>query len=335
MSVCIHRPKKSQFKALLKQTATDGIPWVLDTETNGLEVRGPIAPHRAYWIGLEPEGSKHVFILTREEFDSWGLRPLVEDLTLIGHNLRFDLHALDLQPKQPWVDTLTASYFPHTTGKHAMDHIAKVRGWPKIPTPELLKQGRIHEIPEEEIADYLSDDCRITSKMFKALQISRANDDYKVEQAVYAMERRGMRLLFDRLLSVRGTLIEKIALSEVPLRHAGMVGNLNSPTQVGQWLVGMGRRLPTSKTGSPSTSKLVLQQLSDNGDDLAQKLLDWRQLVKLQTSFIEPLPKLVQEGILYPNTGTTRTATGRFACSAPNLQQIPKRGPLGRAIRGS
>lgn len=332
MVVNKHRPSRAQIVELLKRN--DSHPWILDTETDGLEVRGHLAPHRALWIGLMPMGSNNVFILTREEFDSWELKPILEGLSLIGHNLRFDLHALDLQPKLPWVDTLVASYFPHTTGRHSMDHIAKVRGWPKIPTPELLKQGSIDRIPEAELIDYLADDCLVTAKMAKVLQVDRAKDDYKVEQAVYAMECRGMRLLEDELQAVHVQLTERITLSEVPLRQAGMIGNLNSPVQVGTWLIGKGRQLPASKTGSPSTSKLVLQQLSDNGDDLAQKLLDWRRLIKLQTGFIDPLPKMVQDGILYPNTGTTRTATGRFACSGPNLQQIPKRGPLGKAIRG-
>ena len=329
--VVSHRPEGHAFKTLLGFCAEQ--QWVLDTETNGLEVRGPLAPHRAFWIGMMPLGSKHAFIITREEFEDWGLRPIVEDLSLVGHNLRFDLHALNLQPKKPWVDTLVAAYYPHTTGKHAMDHIARVHGWEKIPTPELLKRGLIHEVPEEDLIAYLSDDCITTAKMAHKLQTERATEDYKVEQAVYAMERRGMLLLPNKLRKVKEELDKKIVDSEGPLREAGMIGNLNSPLQVGNWLIGMGRKLPHAKSGGPSTAKIILQQLADNGDDLAQKLLDWRRLVKLRTSFIEPLPKMVQNNILYPNTSTTRTATGRFACSTPNLQQIPKRGPLGKAIR--
>jgi len=333
-SVIPHRPSESQLRQVLaKDSDSWTTQWVLDTETDGLEVIGEDSPCQAYWIGLMPLGSRHVFILTRDEFEEWDLRPIIESLRLVGHNLRFDLHALDLQPKKPWVDTMVAAYYCHTTGRHSMDHIAKVKGWSKIPTPEALKQGKIHELPEADLIAYLADDCLTTAKMAKTLQVEQAQEDYKVEQAVYQMERRGMRLLPDRLDAVSVQLDEMIAASEEPLRAEGMIGNLNSPIQVSEWLIGAGRRLPYTAGGKPSTSKIVLQKMADVGDPLAQKLIDWRRLIKLRTGFIEPLPKLAQFGILYPQTRTTRTATGRFACHSPNLQQIPKRGPIGKAIR--
>jgi len=63
-------------------------------------------------------------------------------------------------------------------------------------------------------------------------------------------------------------------------------------------------------------------------------VIDYRKVTKLRSAFIEPLPRMAQDGILYPRTNTTRTRTGRFSCDTPNLQQIPKRGPLGKALRG-
>jgi len=327
----IHRPDGKAFKQLLENESMG--QWVMDTETNGLEVIGDDAPHYAHWIGLMPLGTRHVFIVTREEFEDWGLRETVEGLSLVGHNLRFDLHALDLKPKKPWVDTMVAAYYRHTTGKLSMDHIAKVKGWPKIPTPDALKLGKIAEMPEDELVKYLADDCLITAKMAKSLQVEQAEFDYRVEQAVYAMERRGMLLLGDKLSEVGYQLEALLQVSEAALRQSGLEGNLNSARAVGSWLIAEGRRLPHTPSGNPSTSKIVLQKLADDGDELAHQILSWRKLIKLKTSFVEPLPKLTQFGILYPRTSTTRTATGRFACSSPNLQQIPKRGPLGKAIR--
>ncbi len=326
-----HRPTEHGFKALLAKDPKR--MWIMDTETNGLDVLGHEAPHKAFWIGLMPMGNPHVFIVTREEFDDWELKPILEELTLIGHNLRFDLHALDLNPKLPWIDTMVASYYRHTTGRHSMDHIAQVKGWHKIATPELLKRGLIHEVPESDLIDYLADDCLITARMAKTLQVERAAEDYRVEQAVYRMERRGMRLLMDRVNVVSQDLDQRIKDGERPLREAGFSGNLNSQQQLGEWLINNGRRLPYTSGGKPSTAKVVLQKLADNGDGFALMLLNWRKLIKLHTSFIEPLPRMTQDGILYPRTSTTRTATGRFACSSPNLQQIPKRGPLGKDIR--
>ena len=329
--VFAHRVSDSDIKRLL--LAEPEREWVMDTETNGLEVVGHNAPHRAFWIGLMPLGSKHAFIITREEFDDWNLGQILEGLRLVGHNLRFDLHALNLNPTRTWTDTMVASYYRHTTGRHSMDHIAKVKGWRKVATPDLLKQGRILDMHDEELIAYLADDCLTTAKMAKTLQVERAVQDYETEGAVYRMERRGMRLLYNKLAKVGEQLDEMILSSEEPLRSAGMVGNLNSPPQVSEWLIDKGRKLPHSPTGKPSTSKIVLQSLADEGDNLAGKLLTWRKLIKLRSSFIEPLPRLAQDGILYPRTNTTRTATGRFSCNTPNLQQIPKRGPLGKSIR--
>ena len=334
-NIVVHRPDgEHPFNlAMFKRLALAQPHWVIDTETNGLEVLGHRAKHRAFWIGLMPKGSRHVFIFTREEFEDWDLRPIVEELRLIGHNLRFDLHALNLRPHIGWTDTIAASYYRNTTTRHSMDHIAKVHGWPKIPTPDALKQGRIQDVPEEELILYLADDCLTTNLMADTFFTVPCEEDYHVEAAVYRMERRGVRLLYDRLKDVGNTLIRRIMSSEVKLRQEGMIGNLNSSAQVAEWLTGMGRRLPYTPTGKPSTAKTALQKLSDDGDELAALLIDWRKLIKLKTSFIEPLPNLAQDGMLYPRTNTTRTATGRFSCDTPNLQQIPKRGPLGKAIR--
>lgn len=332
--VVIHRPDKDKLLATIEAAGPDQ-EWVMDTETNGLEVIGHISKHTAHYIGLMPLGSRHVFILNRAEFDEWGMHEVVNKLKLIGHHLRFDLHALDLDPVHEWKDTMIAAYFGHTTGKRSMDHIARMYGWPKIPTPDALKRGLIHEIPHKELFAYLADDCLITARMFKALQTERPEvlHDYAVDRAVLHMEQQGMRLIPERLQEVSAELEIKISDYEILLRQCGMEGNLNSSIQVGNWLIDNGRKLPYTPSGKPSTAKLVLQTLADNGDKLAQMLLDWRKAMKLRTSFIDPLPRLAQDGILYPRTNITRTATGRFSCDTPNLQQIPKRGPLGKAIR--
>ena len=308
--------------------------WVMDTETDGLEVRGNVPPNEAKFIGMMPYGSHFCLIITRKEFDDWGLRPIVENLTLVGHNLRFDLHALSLKPKVLWQDTMVACYFNNTAGRKGMDHIARMNGWPKIKTPDLLKKGRIWDVPESHLESYLADDCFITWRMAEIFQMNRCDFDYRVEKAVYEMERRGVRLLPNRLQKVRGRLNLLIEDADRSLRDAGFDGDGNSPKQVGEWLTGQGRHLPRTPKGNISTSKLVLQKMSDKGDPLVGLILDWRKAVKLKTAFIDPLPKMAQNGLLYPQTNTTLTRTGRFSCSGPNLQQIPKRGALGKSIRG-
>tara|TARA_R100000458_G_scaffold57662_2_gene64190 strand:- start:3914 stop:5575 length:1662 start_codon:yes stop_codon:yes gene_type:complete len=307
--------------------------WVMDTETDGLEVKGPNAKNEAKFIGLMPYGSAFCLIVERKDYDDWELEKYLKKLTLVGHNLKFDLHALNLQPEVCWEDTLNACYFNNTAGRKSMDHIAKMNGWKKIATPDLLKQGKIAEVPESDLEKYLADDCYTTWRMAERFQMDRCKFDYRVEKAVYEMECRGVRLLPEKLSKVDVRLNGLINEADRKLRHAGFNGDGNSPKQVGEWLVSRGRALPKTAKGNISTSKIVLQKLADKGDGLVQMVLDWRKAVKLKSAFIDPLPKLAQNGMLYPSTNTTLTKTGRFSCSGPNLQQIPKRGALGKSIR--
>jgi DNA polymerase I-like protein with 3'-5' exonuclease and polymerase domains len=329
----IHRLPKHRLLEVLGAASPEQ-EWVLDTETNGLDVVGPAARHFAWWIGLSPLGSPNVFIISGDEYEDWGLRDVFKQMRFVGHNFRFDLHALDLVPEVPWRDTIVAAYFGHTSGKRSMDHIAKVNGWHNIETPEALKQGRIQDVPEEELFQYLANDCVVTSKMAKRLQMEACAFDYRVEQAVYEMERRGVRLLGNKFSKVEMTLAEIIEQRLAKLHSEGLEGNPDSPKQVGDWLLERGRKLPFTSTGKPSTSKLSLQRLADKGDDLADAVIQYRKAIKLKTAFVDALPRMTQDGILYPKTNTTRTKTGRFSCDSPNLQQIPKRGPLGKALRG-
>ena len=74
--------------------------------------------------------------------------------------------------------------------------------------------------------------------------------------------------------------------------------------------------------------------MADDGDVLCETVLSLRKVQKLKSAFLEPLPShVVRDGILYPQTNTTRTKTGRFSCDTPNLQQIPKHGEFGKAMR--
>lgn len=326
-----HRLNRTQLLEVLSRDDDD--LWVMDTETDGLNVMGPISEHGPYWIGLAKHKSDNVFIIHIEEYLQWGLESEFEKLRFVGHNLRFDLHGLNLKPKKTWRDTMVAAYYGHTSGKRSMDHLAAINGWRSIPTPELLKKGKILEIPDEELFEYLANDCIVTSLMWSRYCGVDCDFEYEVEKAVYEMECRGLAFLEDNFSMVELRVDNLIAESKRKLMNSGFEGNLDSPSQVADWLVETGRKLPLTATGKPSTSKIALQQLADKGDQLAQQIIDYRKAVKLKTGFIVPLPKFTQDGILYPRTNTTNTRTGRFSCDSPNLQQIPKRGPIGKAIR--
>ena len=325
--VWVTRP--SDFEMMVDKLGPDQ-RWVMDTETDGLDVRGT-GKNKAYYIGLLPVGLRTAFILNRATFEK--LRPVVERLLLVGHNIRFDLHALDLRPEVPPEDTMLAGYYGHTTRRLSLDHFAKANGWGKIETPDLIKQGRILEMDPQIVAEYLADDCLTTGLLYQRMEqvphrgnLAGAEEDFRTELAVYHMEDRGVRLLEDRLERL-GARIHGLANDAlVDLRGAHFKGDPNSPKQVAAWLESKGRILPRTQKGNPSTSKIVLSRMADEGDNLAALLLYQRRLTKLISAFTDPLPKLARGGMLYPEVKTCRTKTGRFAYANPNLQQVPKRG---------
>ena len=324
-------PTVEEFKALVE--AHGAKPWALDTETDGLEVRGPDAKHSAHYIGLLPIGSRVCCIFTSERFAA--IRSIVEKLHLVGHNLRFDLHALNLKPTWSISDTMIMTYAQSTTGRLSLDHQAKVYGWSKIETPDLIKQGRIKEMNPHDVATYLADDCLRTGQLYEIYtkRFKSPLIDHQVELAVQRMENRGVRLLLPELRELGQEILRKTNEIRQLLDTYDAPENLGSPKQVATWLQKAGRTLPLTEKGNPSTGKLVLQELADSGDNYAEGLLLWRKLSKLTQAFINPLPRMARNGMLYPNVRTAQTKTGRFSYSDPNLQQIPKRGPMAKKFR--
>lgn len=337
-------PTPSEFRQLVAQHDGGRGPWVLDTETDGLDVRGPGAACTAHYIGLTPVGGRAgggaCCIFRRPRFEE--IRADVQKLRLIGHNIRFDLHALDLDttgmPAPPY-DTLVGAYFDNTVRRLSLDHFAATYGWPKIKTPQLIKEGRILEMDPHEVATYLADDCIRTGQLFERMNTGRDQllPEYGCNAAVARMESRGVRLLHEPFAALDTTIRARKAQLASELVSAGFPasGNMGSSKQVAQWLTDAGRRLPRTEKGNLSTSKLVLNKLADQGDTLVTLLLKYRQADKLVSGFLEPLPELARRraGILYPQVNTTRTKTGRFSYSNPNLQQIPKRSKIGARFR--
>lgn len=324
------------------------IPWVIDTETTGLQVIGNPGKHTAKWIGLKPAiDDAIVHVVSISEFNR-DLREIVtKDISLVGHNIRFDLHALNLDPEQPLWDTMSFAYYSNTTARKSLDFLAKMRGWPKIETPEELKRGKIDSMNPEVLAEYLADDVDITYRLYKEQAeagsnlISNIKKDFELERALKKIQSRGVLLLRDKMSEIQERVLGAAKIVEVDIRKLGYDGSLSSPMQLGNWLAANGRHLPTTKTGAFSTSKEVINNLIEKGDAFAEKLLEWRKLTKLNQAFLVPLPELAQEDrwregfFLYPQVNTTRTATGRFSYDKPNLQQIPKGrdNALGKEIR--
>ena len=319
----------NELEAVLQQWKTT--PWVLDTETDGLEVIGPQSRNRAYWIGIQPVNPKALPIVMRREQFIRVVRPHFSNMSIIGHNIRFDLHALNIPEKPKSIyDTQIVHYYNSTSSRKSLDFLAAAQGWYKIATPDELKKGQIHMLNERTLGHYLADDCWTTQKIFiDQVKRDRGNDwldyvDFPLELVLQKMEERGVILDTVRLAKVTGQAEAAVSLLQSDLVGMGFEGNLGSSKQLAAWLHENGRDLPLTPKGNPSTDKQTLSALADSGDLFAGKLLEWRKMMKLIQAFLRPLPGLSVGGKIHANINSSRTVTGRFSYNSPNLQQIPK-----------
>jgi DNA polymerase-1 len=202
-------------------------------------------------------------------------------------------------------------------------------------------------VPLDRATEYSGEDADMTLRLWRVLKPrlpaeGLANVYETLERPMIttlaAMERRG--IMFDRAILSRlsGEFAQDMArLEEEIVETAGERFNLASPKQLGDILFGkMG--LPGAKktaTGAWSTSATVLEELATDGNDFARRVLDWRQLSKLRSTYTEALPGYInpETGRVHTSYSLAATTTGRLSSSDPNLQNIPIRNESGRKIR--
>ena len=326
--------------------------WVFDTETDGLEVRGPDSRDTAWYAGFNPLGTSTVYCF--DIYHQPGLwkqvKSLVEGLDLIGHNARFDIHALNLNHTGKLRDTMVVQYRLNTAGQKSLDYLAPRVGWRKIPTPDLLKgkkdeQNQIRRIPRADIGLYMADDILLTGYLVTNYRKERhfleaeAAQDFRLEQVVQRMEARGVKLLLEPLAALAEELAPLVSQNETVVRAGGFDGNLNSPQQLKAWLIEKGyeKKFTVKLWDKPQRRKVMkfstdakqvlTPYLNSNNDPLIYALMMWRKFNKKKRDFCERLPDFITaEGLIYGQFKTTRTTTRRFAHATPNLGQIPKQG---------
>ncbi|MGE3992607.1 DNA polymerase I, partial [Pseudorhodoplanes sp.] len=285
------------------------------------------------------------------------MRPLFEDrgVLKIGHNLKFDWQifaqrGIDITPYDDTmlmsyvVDSGRASHDVASLAKRNFDHAV-------IDFNEITKAGKTRVafdcVPIERAAEYAAEDADATLRLWHALKPRLAaehmtNVYQTLERPLIAvlgrMEGRGIsidRQTLARLSSEFAT--ESARLEEEAQKVAGTPFNLGSPKQIGDVLFGaMGLPGGTkTKTGAWSTSAQVLEELAEQGHELPQKILDWRQVSKLRSTYTDALPEYVDPKTqrVHTNYALAATTTGRLSSSEPNLQNIPIRTEAGRKIR--
>ena len=283
-------------------------------------------------------------------------QPLLEDPALkkCGQNVKYDMlvmarYGVFMQGFS--FDTMLASYILNPAlRQHNLDALCMQHfNYRKIPTSDLLGKGKkqktMREIPVADVAKYAGEDADFTFRLYKILakKLNKGELQELFEtiempliDVLMVIEQNGITLDLPFLTRMSETMAAQLEILIADIyKEAQEEFNINSNQQLAHILfekMGMPRKRRT-KTGY-STDARVLEELAKDYD-LPRKLLEYRELTKLKSTYVDALPKLVNPYTrkLHTSFNQTVAATGRLSSSDPNLQNIPIRTELGRKIR--
>ena len=331
----------------------------LDTETTGTDpisaelvgMSFSYAENQAFYIPVPAERSEALKIVN--EFKEL----LENENTLkVGQNIKYDMLVLSnygVKVRGPMFDTMIAHYVLQPELRHNMDYLAEIYlNYRTIAIEELIgakgkKQGNMRDLTPEQVYEYACEDADITLKLknilAKELEEQGASTlFYNIEMPLVPvlahMERNGVCLNTEALKETsRHFTIRMNQIEEEVHQLAGITFNISSPKQVGEILferLKITDKAKKTKTGQYVTSEEVLEGLR-NKHEIVGKILDYRGLKKLLSTYIDALPQLInpQTGKIHTSFNQTVTATGRLSSSNPNLQNIPIRNEDGKEIR--
>jgi DNA polymerase-1 len=284
------------------------------------------------------------------------IRPLFEnkETTLVAHNFKFDyliLQRCGVQLKGKPFDTMIAAYLIDANQKVKMDELAKkLLNYAPVPIDELIGKGKkqisMADLSPEEVYLYAAEDADITLRLYEILHKQLEKDglvevadtvEFPLMKVLAEIEYQGVRLDTDMLNGFSKDLETDLKELEGKIyEKAGEEFNINSPQQLGTILfekLGLPAGKKT-KTGRYSTNESVLTKLAVKYE-IPSLILEYRQLAKLKSTYVDALPSLINEdtGRIHTDFNQSVAATGRLSSSNPNLQNIPIRTKRGREIR--
>jgi len=335
--------------------------FAFDTETTGLnpmsaELVGislSPAPGEAYYIpvghiGLDPIGQ-----LPLEQVIA-KLKPILEDqkLAKLAHNGKYDMTVLaeyGITVQNLTFDSMLAAYL---LGEKSMGLKALAFGKLAIemtPISDLIGSGA-KQIPMSQVeisraADYACADADMTLRLAELFEPELRQQglwqlfsevELPLVPVLMGMERNGVALDSELLRQMSHRLGEQLLKLEKDIYdNVGHQFNINSPQQLSAVLFEELKLTPARKTkGGYSTGAAILEELR-GVHPIIELILDYRQLSKIKSTYIDALPSLINSktGRVHTSFNQTRTATGRLSSSEPNLQNIPVRGELGKEVR--
>ncbi|MHA1536018.1 MAG: DNA polymerase I [Alphaproteobacteria bacterium] len=274
----------------------------------------------------------------------------------IGHNIKYDMAVLARYdaPIAPVDDTMVLS-FVLDAGRHGhgLDELAEFHlGHTNIKFSEVAGSGKkrisFDRVPLDKACDYAGEDADICLRLHRLLKprlaAERMTTLYEtIERPLIGvlvdMERAGIKADREELARLSSDFAQRIAVLEKEIHAlAGHDFTIGSPKQLGEVLfgeMGLEGAKKSAKTGAYSTGADVLEGLAAEGHALPAKVLDWRHLAKLKSTYTDALIEQIDPGTgrVHTSYGMAGAATGRLSSSDPNLQNIPVRTEEGRKIR--
>lgn len=288
------------------------------------------------------------------------LKPLFEGKSIlkIGHNIKFDMHFMQQVLGAdcliaPYDDTAVISYvLDGTEHGHGLDELAKTYfDHQMIAYEEVCGSGKnkitFDKVELDKALAYAAEDADFTLRLHQVLkprlfsehQMSVYEDlDRPLVRILQTMESAGIKVNRENLRRLSADFATKMQDYEQQIyRLAGEEFNIASPKQIGDILFGkLGAKGKKTATGAWQTGAEVLEDLAAEGNELAARILDWRALSKLKSTYTDALTEQMDKADRVHTTyNQITTSTGRLASNNPNLQNIPIRSEEGKKIRES
>ena len=346
--------RKELLELLMKQKSV-----CFDTETDRLD-----ALHaNLTGISFSYKAREAFYVATPNNFDDAKkiveeFRPFFESQKIekIAHNIKYDIKVINrygISVLAPLFDTMIAHYLINPEAKHGMDILAeKFLNYKTVSIVELIgKKGKnqktMADLAPEEVADYACEDADITFQLKAIFEPEIQKDHlkdlfYNIEMPLVdvlkSMEQEGIAIDDEGLKKYSIELGESLIELEKSIKEeAGVDFNIDSPKQLGQVLfeqMEISSKAKKTKTGQYATGEDVLQKLKHT-HVIIPMILEYRQLRKLKSTYVDPLPTMMDEvdGRIHTSFMQTVAATGRLSSHNPNLQNIPIRTDKGKEIR--
>lgn len=330
-----------------------------DTETTGLD------PLEAELVGIafSWEAHKAVYVAFGEDsgeikaWTKWLEAPFSDPgIEKYGQNLKYDLHILknyEIEVKGRLFDTMIAHFILKPEQRHNLNVLAEqYLGYSMVKIESLIgekgtRQTSFRSVPQQKACEYAGEDADITWQLAGIFQEKLIQEGFrelaeKIEMplipVLMRMEHKGVKLDVEALNVFAAELREEtIQVEQEIFALAGTEFNISSPRQLGEILFDRLKIIPDpkkTKTKQYATGEEVLIELKDK-HPIVEKMLDYRSLRKLLSTYVSALPKLIKAGTgkIHTSYNQALVTTGRLSSVNPNLQNIPVREERGREIR--